>query len=236
LKPTKRQVAILAEYICEVGLPLTEKLDELFQTDFKPAFDMKWERRADEQDWDGFEDEIAKEMRAELAMGRSRAETKLLRQLRSFQLVGVGRARGRDLVIISPRRWGRLVITLGKDFVSDNQGTLRDVHIAFLGSLVIRQRAELSELFYGQSSQRVAERHGGEPGKGRPPTKRVLVEQWIEAKRVAGTLPRTQSAAMSQAVRHFRSLGGKKGISDETIRRVLVEFYSAPVAVANPHK
>jgi hypothetical protein len=106
------------------------------------------------------------------------------------------------------------------------------VHIASMGTLGGRQRAELSELIYQQSSRR----HGGGPGKGRPPTKRLLVEQWIESKRVAGTLPKTQSAAMSQAVRHFESLGEKKRMSDETIRRALAKIYSPPAAIANPHK
>ena len=41
MKPGKRQIAILAEYILDVSLSLTKKLDELFQTDFKPAFDAR---------------------------------------------------------------------------------------------------------------------------------------------------------------------------------------------------
>lgn len=234
MKPTKRQVTVLAEYILEVSLSLTKRLDEFFETDFRPAFNAKWERRADEENWDSFEEDIKKEMRDELAMGRKRCQTKLARQLRGFQYVGVGRARDRSLVIIPPHRWDGLVITLGKNSASDDHGMLRDVHVTPVGSLGFRQRAELNELLYDMSSQRVAKRHDGEPRKGRPPTKREIVESWIEAKRVADTIPKTQSAGMSQALKHFGSLTGKKRISDETIRRALVKHYSQPVIVAKP--
>jgi len=122
MKPGKRQVAILAEYILDVSLSLTKKLDELFQTEFKPAFDARWERRADEQDWEFVEQEIKKEIRIELAIGRKRTKTKVARQLRSFQLVAVGRADDGSLVIIQPRRWDRLAITLGSNSVADDQG------------------------------------------------------------------------------------------------------------------
>src|SRR5437773_6693316 len=112
MKPGKRQVAILADYILDVGLSLTEKLDELFQTDFKPAFDERWARRADEEDWESFEEEMKKEMRTELAIGRKRAKEKFVRQLRSVQLVAVGGVDDGSLVIIHPRRWDRLAFAL----------------------------------------------------------------------------------------------------------------------------
>jgi hypothetical protein len=232
MKPGKRQVAILAEYILDVSLSLTKKLDELFQTDFKPAFDARWERRADEQDWEFVEQEIKKEMRTELAMGRERSKTKLARQLRRFQFVAVGRADDGSLVIIHPRRWDRLVFTLGRNSAADDQGTLHNVHIASTNSLGVRQRAELNELLYALSAQRVAERHDGGFGKGRPPTKGQLVESWIKAKQAKGTMPGKQSAAMVQALKHFEFLTGKEKVSGETIRRVLAKFYSQPVTTA----
>jgi hypothetical protein len=232
MKPGKRQVAILAEYILDVSLSLTKKLDELFQTEFKPAFDAKWDRRADQEDWEFLEHEIKKEMRIELAIGKKRTKTKVARQLRSFQLVAVGRADDGSLVIIQPRRWDRLAITLGSNSVADDQGTLHSLHIASTSSLGVRQRAELNDLLYGLSSQRVAERHDGGFGKGRPPTKRQLVESWIKAKQAKGTMPGTQSAAMVQALKHFEFLTGKEKISGETIRRGLAKFYSQPVTTA----
>lgn len=232
MKPGKRQVAILAEYILDVSLSLTKKLDELFQTEFKPAFDARWERRADEQDWEFVEQEIKKEMRTELAMGRERSKTKLARQLRRFQFVAVGRADDGSLVIIQPRRWDRLVFTLGRNSAADDQGTLHNVHIASTNSLGVRQRAELNELLYALSAQRVAERHDGKVRKGRPADKRQRVQSWIKAKQAEGKMPKTQSAAMAQALKHFASLTGKQKVSDETIRRVLAKFYSQPVTTA----
>jgi hypothetical protein len=226
MKPGKRQVAILAEYILDVSLSLTKKLDELFQTEFKPAFDERWARRADEEDWESFEEEMKKEMRTELAMGRERSKTKLARQLRRFQFVAVGRADDGSLVIIHPRRWDRLVFTLGRNSAADDQGTLHNVHIASTNSLGVRQRAELNELLYALSAQRVAERHDGKVRKGRPADKGQRVQSWIKAKQAEGKMPRTQSAAMAQALKHFASLTGKQKISDETIRRVLVKIYS----------
>lgn len=226
MKPAKRQVAILADYIVGVGLSLSSKWDELFQTEFKPEFDAKWERRADEQDWDGYEQEIEKAVRAELAMGRERSKTKLVRLLRSFELIAVGRAGDGSLVIIHPRRWDRLALTLGRNSVADTEGALRDVHIAATKALGVPQRTALHELLYSLSAERVARRHGNAPGKGRPRVKQTLVEKWVEAKAAKGAMPKTQSAATSQAKNHFASLRGKEKISDETIRRVLAKFYS----------
>jgi hypothetical protein len=234
MKPAKRQVAILAEYIFDVGLSLSNKWDELFQTEFKPAFDAGWERRADEENWDGYEQELEKEMRAELAMGRERTKTKLVRLLRGFDLIAVGRADSGSLAIIHPRRWDRLVVTLGRNSVVDAEGTLRDVHIAPTKALGGPQRTALNELLYGLSAERVVGRLGDAPRTGRPRVKQMRVEKWVEAKVAEGKMPKTQSAAMSQAKKHFASLRGKEKISDETIRRVLIDFYSHRAGTTKP--
>jgi hypothetical protein len=234
MKPAKRQVAILAEYIVDVGLSLSNKWDELFQTEFKPAFDAKWERRADEENWDGYEQQVEKEIRAELAKGRETTKTKLVRLLRGFDLIAVGRAADGSLVIVHPRRWDQLIVTLGRNSVVDAEGTLHDVHIASTKALNVPQRTALHELLYGLSAERVAGRQGDAPRQGRPRVKQMLVEKWVKAKVAEGKMPKTQSAAMSQAKKHFSSLRGKEKISDETIRRALVNFYSRGVGATKP--
>jgi len=98
--------------------------------------------------------------------------------------------------------------------------------------LGVRQRTELNELLYDLSAQRVAERHDGKVRKGRPADKHQRVQSWIKAKQAEGKMPKTQSAAMAQALKHFASLTGKQKISDETIRRVLVKIYSQLVPAA----
>ena len=236
MKPAKRRVAVLAEYILDLGLSLPMKLDELFQTEFKAAFDVKWERRADEDDWTGFEEELKKDMRHDLAAGRSRILTMMTRQLRSFQFIAVGRIPDGSLVIIHPRDWDRLKAGYGTTSVTDGFKVRHDVHVAAVSSLGLRQRAELDELLYNFSSERVAKRHIGQDQKGRDPKKRAIIEKWIKEKQAAGPMPKSQSAAMAQAKKHFAPLLAKAQISEETIRRILKEFYSRQITVANPHK
>lgn len=247
MTPTSRKAAILTDYILSVGLRLSAQLEELFEIEVRPIIEAATTLQEHFALQDGWQNVRSSRdgtrrffQKGKITLGKERIVLRLRRQLRSLEYIAIGQPVALEIPgaasLIVPSRWNSLVITWGEDAVKNEEETLRDVHVARLDRLASEQQSELKRLLYELSRQRVDQMNAGEPKTGRPPQKRELVKAWMQSEINAGTMPKTQSAAMSKALKHFALLLDKRQISDETIRRPLAKYYNKKETKPSPPK
>ncbi len=240
------KTAILSEYIFGVGLRLSSRLEDLFETEIRPIIESAWTREDRIALQDGWQvihtsrsDSHRYWEKGKVTLGKDRVVAMLLRQLRSFELVAVGRVeflgeRG-PLQLIQPIRWDNLIVTWGSDTVTDDAAIMCDIHVANVDRLGQPQRRELDSLLYILGSQRVAE--GTKSGKGgRPRQQTKEVEEWIDANLSRGGMPEKEAAAKFQALRHFAPQMEAGKMSEETIRKGIKAFYNPHARLPRPIK
>ena len=237
-----RNAEILTDYILGIGLPLSSKLEELFEMEVRPVIEAavtSHDRMTLKDMWVPVHHARTGTthrhfQNGKITLGKKRICSMLLRKLRGLECIAVGRYDFLGKVgpprLIEPRRWDSLIVTWGSNTVTDDVVVLRDVHVAVTERLGELQRRDLGVLLYNMSNSRVgASRTKG----GRPAHQRAMVVEWIRERREAKGMPEKEEAGRAQALDQFRVQIEREEISEQTVRRTVKDYYDGKLELGS---